>query len=64
MKLSHCTIELNNINRYINEQTVFWVNTSAVDKDFNFIPIKISEWYRNLKTIHLKSVQNTQGEVH
>ena len=51
------TIELNNINRYINEQTVFWVNTSAVDKDFNFIPIKISEWYRNLKTIHLKSVQ-------
>lgn len=50
------TIEYNNINIYIDETTIFWVNTTAVDKEHNYIPMKISIWDKGLKVIHLKAV--------
>lgn len=51
------TIEKNKTNVYIDEHTIFWVNTSAIDKGHNYEPIKISIWDKDLKVIHLKGVQ-------
>lgn len=51
------TFEYNNINMYIDETAIFWVNTSATDKEHNYIPLKISVWDKGLKVVHLKRVQ-------
>lgn len=49
--------EYNSINKYINEHTRFWINISVNYQNYNYIVLKLGQWYDGIINVYLKSIE-------
>lgn len=57
------TVEFNDINKYINEHTRFWIYTSATEQDYNYVVLKRGQWYNGVNNIFVKSVEQNWSSI-
>ena len=55
--------EYNKINKFIDEHTIFWINTSAIDKEHNYIPVKINKWENNIAIVYVNYLERNWDSV-